>query len=96
MTLDDIARACTAAFNDTNSPAHTARENARKLAGYLVAFLPVVETGVALADIDTPGEMSPMGNAYRVIEHGRREAALIKAVDVMQQRLTKLKSESTR
>lgn len=89
MTLDDIYAACTAAFNDTDSTAHVARENARKLASYIIALGPVAQAAEDLARVDAPREMLPMANAYRVIEHGRREAALINAVEKMREKLRK-------
>ena len=94
MTIDDIYRACTAAYGTSESNAYRLRAQARELAGILVAVLPVARAAEALATIDAPGEMSPMANAYRVIEHGRREAALIKAVEAMREHLAKMPEEA--
>jgi hypothetical protein len=89
MTFDDIYKLCTATCNDTESNAYQARENARRLASIIVAIGPVAQAAEKLADINAATEMSAMANAYRVIEHGRCEATVIKAVEAMRERLAK-------
>jgi hypothetical protein len=87
VTLDEICRLCTDAYNAEwrGRP----NDHARLLADALVAILPVVRAADSLASLEHAGKMSLGAKAYEAIERGRRTAALYKAVETMRERLAK-------